>query len=301
MIPAIDNLFLIIIAAGLLAAAGCRMLVSGVLRERFLDQPNARSLHASPVPRSGGLAIQASIALAAAALLWADVSLPPAPFWIGWLIVVGVSLCDDMGHVSFILRFALQLAAVGILFAWLGPVLPWSWWFVLLAALALVWFINLFNFMDGMDGLAGVMGLTGAVTLAIIGMLQGDVGYASLLAVTGAAIAGFLVFNLPPARLFMGDSGSIGLGYFLGALAIVGVSRGLFGWPVPLLVFLPFLLDATWTLVKRVLRGVRPWEAHREHLYQRLVLHGWSARRVLVLVFPIMLAFQGLALFLALA
>jgi len=289
----------VVIAAGILSAAGCGVLLSKHLRQRFLDQPNARSLHSSPIPRSGGLAIQGSIGVAALAFTLLAVPLPGAPFWIGWLIIVGVSVRDDLAHVPVGVRLAAQLAAVAVLFLWLGAAMPVVWPIVLLAGLALVWFINLFNFMDGMDGLAGLMAVTGAFTLALAGMLQGDEAYALLLLAVGAAALGFLVFNWPPARLFMGDAGSVGLGYLLGALSLAGIARGLFDWIVPLLVFLPFALDASWTLAARVAKGARPWEAHREHFYQRLVLAGSPVRRVLVLEFLIMLLFQGLALFFA--
>lgn len=168
----------------------------------------------------------------------------------------------------------------------------------LLAGVLLVWFMNLFNFMDGMDGLAGLMTATGAACLAVAGLIQGDTAYALQLFVIVAVVGGFLFHNWPPARLFMGDAGSVGLGFLLGAMSLYGISRNVFGWPVPVLAFLPFVADATVTLIGRMCRGHRPWEAHREHLYQRLVLAGWPVRKVLVIEFLLMLVCQLAALLL---
>lgn len=287
---------LILAITALISAFSCRLLLWDRLRQRFLDHPNQRSLHSDPVPRSGGIAINASFALAAFMLGISGVNLPPVPFWLAWIAIVGVSLCDDLRPVPVAVRLFVQFLSVGVLFVWLGPAIFEHWLPAVLAGLVLVWFTNLFNFMDGMDGLAGLMAVSGAAVLGVAGILSGNVAYALLLFAIVAAVAGFLVFNSPPARLFMGDAGSVALGFLLGSLSLAGIADGVFDWYVPLLVFLPFIFDASWTLVSRLTRGHRPWEAHRQHFYQRLVIAGWPVRRVLVLEFAIMLVFQGLAL-----
>src|SRR5690606_40701725 len=111
-------------------------------------------------------------------------------------------------------------------------------------------------------------------------------------ATVSSAAGVFLIHNWPPARLFMGDAGSVGLGFLLGAMSLQGIERGVFGWWLPALAFLPFIADATFTLAGRLRRGHRPWEAHREHLYQRLVLAGRPVGKVLVIEFLLMLACQ---------
>lgn len=287
-------------AGVLLFALGASIALGYVLRadafrKRFLDHPNHRSLHRSPVPRSGGLAIHAAFG---GAILWFDfmsLPLPGAGFWLSWLLVVAVSAWDDLRHVPAAIRLVAHIAAVALLLWTLGGI-GTSLAMMVLAGAFLVWFVNLFNFMDGMDGLAGLMAATGAACLAIAGLLQGDTSYALLLLAIAATVGGFLFHNLPPARLFMGDAGSVGLGFLLGAMSFYGMSRNVFGWPVPVLAFLPFIADATYTLAMRMRGGHRPWEAHREHLYQRLVLAGWPVRKVLVIEFLIMLACQLAAL-----
>ncbi len=268
-----------------------RLLRSDSLRARFLDHPNHRSLHHVPVPRSGGLAIHAAFVIAVLVFMALSLPLPDAGFWAGWGLVVAVSAWDDLRHVPVGVRLASHVIAAGLLLWALAPASTPTL-AVLVTGGALVWFVNLFNFMDGMDGLAGLMAVTGSLCLAAAGLMQGDAGYALLAGVVAAAAGGFLFHNLPPARLFMGDAGSIGLGLVLGGLSLYGIFQGLFPWFVPLLTFLPFIADATCTLIVRILRRQRPWEAHREHVYQRLVLAGWPVTRVLVIEFLIMLACQ---------
>ncbi len=280
----------LLVTLGISAWLG-RLLRSGALRARFLDHPNHRSLHQVPVPRSGGLAIHAAFGIAVSCFVALSLPLPGAGFWAGWGLVVAVSAWDDLRHVPVGVRLVSHVVAAALLLSALAPS-GVSVLVVLIAGAALVWFVNLFNFMDGMDGLAGLMAVTGSLCLAVAGLMQGDAGYALLAGVVAAAAGGFLFHNWPPARLFMGDAGSIGLGFVLGGLSLYGIFRGVFPWVVPVLAFLPFIADATFTLIARILRGQRPWEAHREHAYQRLVLAGWPVSKVLVIEFLIMLACQ---------
>jgi UDP-N-acetylmuramyl pentapeptide phosphotransferase/UDP-N-acetylglucosamine-1-phosphate transferase len=162
--------------------------------------------------------------------------------------------------------------------------------------LAIAWTTNLYNFMDGSDGLAGGMAVIGFGTYASAAWIGGNVEFELLAWSIAAAAAGFLIFNFPPAKIFMGDVGSIPLGFLAGALGVAGWQREL--WPLwfPLVVFAPFIVDASVTLVRRVLRGERVWEAHRQHYYQRLILSGWSHRRTAVSEYGLMLLCGAAAL-----
>jgi len=262
---------------------------------RFMDHPNERSLHEAPVPRGGGLGILAGLAVAAVLLA----PLPPGMYWaVGLALALGVfSLLDDLYHLSPLVRFLVQGILAGVLVAqetwpahWPLPGdLPWppvmgitfGWLF-------LVWMANLYNFMDGMDGFAGGMAVIGFGALAILGWMGGDLHYALLCASIAAAAAGFLWFNFPPARLFMGDVGSAALGFLAAGLLLWADCAGLFPLWVGLLVFSPFIVDATVTLLRRLLRGEKVWEAHRSHYYQRLVQMGWGHRKTVLWEYGLM-------------
>jgi UDP-N-acetylmuramyl pentapeptide phosphotransferase/UDP-N-acetylglucosamine-1-phosphate transferase len=157
---------------------------------------------------------------------------------------------------------------------------------------------NLYNFMDGSDGLAGGMAAIGFGTLAVAAGLAGESSLAALCATVSLSALAFLHYNFPPARIFMGDAGSIPLGLMAASLGILGTYRGVWSWLFPLLIFSPFIADASITLVRRGLRGERVWHAHREHYYQRVVLMGLSHRRLALAAYALMLANAALALWL---
>ncbi|MTW19475.1 MraY family glycosyltransferase [Allochromatium palmeri] len=272
-----------------------------------LDHPNERSLHVAPVPRSGGLGVLAGVMLtllAAFGLGWMDGAL----VWIaGALILVAlVSFFDDLGDLSPLAR----LAAHGLAAGWLmlgglgwshldlpGVTLVFPGWLALvLTLLFVIWMINLYNFMDGMDGLAGGMAVFGFLTLAWLGWRGDEPVYALICLGVAAASAGFLASNFPPARIFLGDVGSSSLGLLAAALALWGAQLGLFALWVAWLAFSPFIVDATWTLLARLARGERVWEAHRSHHYQRLVLAGWSHRRTVLRAYGLMAALSACAI-----
>jgi UDP-N-acetylmuramyl pentapeptide phosphotransferase/UDP-N-acetylglucosamine-1-phosphate transferase len=150
--------------------------------------------------------------------------------------------------------------------------------------------LNLYNFMDGMDGLAGGMASIGFSALALLGWSAGDLPYSLCCAAVAAAAAGFLSGNLPPARIFLGDIGASSLGLLAAGLSLWGASAGLFPLWISWLVFSPFIVDATWTLLRRANHGERLWDAHRSHHYQRLVLAGWGHRRTLYWALALMVA-----------
>jgi UDP-N-acetylmuramyl pentapeptide phosphotransferase/UDP-N-acetylglucosamine-1-phosphate transferase len=274
------------LAVALLAA---RLLLSSAGRRIALDAPNERSLHRDPVPRTGGIAIAAGVA-ASCALVW-----PGLPVILGAAaLLAAVSFADDVLGLSTRVRLALHLGAAAAALAFdLEITAPLAF---VVFALALAWTANLYNFMDGADGLAGGMAVFGFGAYALAAHLVGASTLAALCASLAAASAAFLLFNWHPARLFLGDVGSVPLGFLAGALGLQGWSIG--AWPLwfPLLVFAPFMCDATLTLVKRLLRRERVWQAHREHYYQRLVRMGFGHRGTAVIEYAAMAACAGLAL-----
>lgn len=247
-----------------------------------LDQPNHRSLHTKLVPRTGGVAMMAGILLA-----WLLTDEP----WL-WItpvvLLLAISLLDDIHDLSVRWRLLAQL----IISASMTMVLlsDYPWWLQSLAILALIWMINLYNFMDGSDGLAGGMALFGFASYAAAAVLANEMQMAALIAaIVGASLA-FLLFNFHPARIFLGDGGSVPLGFLAGAIGVYGWRDEL--WPLwfPVLVFSPFIVDASATLLKRLLRGEKIWQAHRTHYYQRLIQLGWSHRRTAIAEYGLMLA-----------
>jgi len=202
-----------------------------------------------------------------------------------------VSLADDVRSLPVEVRLpAHAAAALVFVLAAAGPAITWpgGWLGSSLAVIGLVWAANLFNFMDGADGLAGGMAVLGFATFAV-GALQAGHGELALLCTAlASAAAGFLAWNFPPARVFLGDAGSIPLGFLAGALGCWGALAGAWSGWFPLLVFAPFVVDATLTLLRRMASGERFWLAHRTHLYQRVVLAGWSHRRLAAAAYALM-------------
>jgi UDP-N-acetylmuramyl pentapeptide phosphotransferase/UDP-N-acetylglucosamine-1-phosphate transferase len=236
-----------------------------------LDQPNARSLHARPVPRTGGMAVLLGAAVSlgfGAAELWLPMVLA--------LLLAVLSFVDDLYGIPTAVRLTGHVAAAGLL-VWyvLSPMYLLE---MAVLLLALAWITNLYNFMDGADGLAGGMATIGFATYALAAHVSGEVALAALSTSLSAGAAAFLLHNHHPARIFLGDVGSIPLGFLAGALGVVGWRND--AWPLwfPVLVFGPFIADATITLVRRLVRGERVWQAHRQHYYQRMVLMGLGHR-----------------------
>lgn len=274
-----------------LAVAGALRLA---VRSGMLAQPGPRASHRLPTPTGGGIGIVAGLCLLA--LLPALRQALPS-FWLvavvpGLALLGGVGWADDRRELSAVLRLLVQLAVSAWLLVCLEhwatrgatspglidhPVAFAFWW------LALTWVMNAYNFMDGSDGLAAGQGVFAACLLALLFILAGAPALALAACLVAAACLGLLPWNLPPARVFMGDAGSVPLGYALGALLLAGVLGGYLGLPVAILVLAPFLIDATLTLLTRALRGERWYNPHNSHVYQRLITAGWSHGRVLAL------------------
>jgi UDP-N-acetylmuramyl pentapeptide phosphotransferase/UDP-N-acetylglucosamine-1-phosphate transferase len=237
-------------------------------QRQILDHPNERSSHRQPTPRGGGLAVTPVVLLGWSVLSGIGAAAPGSLIVIGAAaLLLALSWRDDRVGLSALMRLIVQALAVtaGL---WAMPAgqslfhggLP-AWADRTMAGLAWLWFVNLYNFMDGIDGITGVE----TACLAAGLMLVGDA--APQAAVLGAAALAFLVWNWPPARIFLGDSGSIPLGYLTGWLLLRLADQG----HLPTALILPafYLADASLTLTRRALRREPVWQAHRQHLYQR--------------------------------
>jgi Fuc2NAc and GlcNAc transferase len=267
------------------------LLLTGLARElalkiSLLDLPNQRSSHSIPTPRGGGLGIVGAFLAGLLYLLSADVieiDRYTVSLLAGSLLVAGIGFWDDLRPLPAHYRFAVHLLAAALLVraglaqgysaGAAGLALLPQFLAGLLLVLAVVWSLNLFNFMDGVDGLAGMEGgfLAGAGTLLLF-MQSGGAEGMILLALAGACL-GFLIWNWPPARIFMGDVGSGFLGFVLAGLALqTSVFSG--ALPIYCWLILPavFVADATITLLRRLLRGEQWYAAHRSHAYQQAAL-----------------------------
>lgn len=276
--------------AGLCAFVVCWLVLAGLLHRRDalpMDHPNARSLHTAPTPRIGGIGIMAGLL---AASLWLT-GLNMLPALLGALALAAVSLVDDLRGLSVRVRFLAHFAAATAVLLALGV----SGWPLLIGLLAVVWMTNLYNFMDGSNGLAGGMAVIGFGMLGFAADWGGASDLAAFCIAIAAAALAFLRFNFPVARLFMGDAGSIPLGFLAAVLGWYGIQQGVWSWSVPLLVFSPFIVDASVTLIRRALAREKIWQAHRSHYYQRAILLGASHGQLAGAAWSLMLVMAGLA------
>ena len=285
----------------------------------LLDHPNARSLHAMPTPRTGGAAIIGSLFLGLiAARVFGLLGMRDGLSWPGWgpleswilgltMLLGFVSFMDDRGGVPIWIRLGCQFAVSGILALGAGLLFPvihlpflgtveLGWMGPTITILFLVWFTNLYNFMDGMDGFAGGMTTLGCGFMSYFAWETGHEFILVSALLLSAASAGFLTYNFPPARIFMGDVGSIVSGFLCGVLIVLGCRDGVFEVWVPFILFSPFILDATVTLIRRVWQGEKVWVAHQTHYYQRLVLSGWGHRRTVLAEYALMAFCGGVAM-----
>ncbi len=285
----------------------------------ILAHPNERTLHSMPTPQTGGLAVISSVVisliLAASVLAITQPSKAVLPkglasgsLWIvaSMLLIFVVSFIDDCVGLPVVLRLGVQAVSAFIIIGGVGltlssipipggPNIHFGIATIPVSVLVLLWMANLYNFMDGMDGFAGGMTFFGFGFLAYFGW-QAHFPVMLIIALFVAMAAlGFLTHNFPPARIFMGDAGSITVGFLAGTLMILGVRDGIFEIWVPTMIFSPFIMDATVTLIRRVFRRKKIWQAHREHYYQRLVLSGWTHRRTVLAEYGVMILCGGLA------
>ena len=236
------------------------------------DHPVERSLHQRPMLRVGGIAIWAGFLPVA---LLTPVPMPGGLAWLAaWAAVAAVSLADDWIGVRPAFRLGIQaLAAVAIAAVmasghWTHALALKNATFVAITAFAFVWSANLFNFMDGSDGLAAWMAACGFAAYGAAALVAGE--RADLYFALSAATLPFFVVNVPPARAFMGDGGSVPLGFLAAVFGLAGIQSE--SWPAwfPLLVFLPFITDTLVTIIRRIAKGEDLFRAHKTHYYQRL-------------------------------
>lgn len=293
------------------AAIGTGWLRGYALQRALVDVPNERSSHISPTPRGGGasVVVAASSALAfGGALDWICPEVVVG-LLVGGLAVGAVGFVDDRGHVPVHWRLLVHFAAGIWIVMWWSPVaaipvlgsevdLGYAGW--LLAILWVAWMLNLYNFMDGIDGIAGLEAVTVAAGAGGLLWAAGDNELALSTAIFGMASAGFLAWNWPPAKIFLGDVGSGFLGFAFGALALISNARGavvLWAWLILLGVF---VVDATVTLLRRLIRREKVYEAHRSHGYQRAALR-WHGHKTVVIAVGLINIFWLLPLAMAAA
>ncbi len=278
---------LVFAVTAVLSAAFTWSVLMWLRAKQIMDMPNARSSHDIPTPRGGGLAITPLIV--AGSSVWFGLYGGSAADWAmlsGAAILAAISWLDDRRTLPALPRFAVQIAVVATTLSLmpgshiLGGLLP-SGAEKIILGLAWVWFINLYNFMDGIDGITGVETISIAVGLLVIG---NGVAPAPIFAIIAATALGFLVWNWHPAKLFMGDVGSIPLGFMLGYWLLDATSLINNGWAVALILPALYWSDATFTLVRRALQRKAIWQAHREHFYQRATQGGWSHAKVSLMI-----------------
>jgi UDP-N-acetylmuramyl pentapeptide phosphotransferase/UDP-N-acetylglucosamine-1-phosphate transferase len=254
-----------------------------------LDLPNNRSLHRKPVPRSGGVALLLAFVTGFWASDW-SISL-----WLAVGLIAAVSWFDDQFVVPVLVRLSIHFIAAGLALHSTGFAAS-EVLLQLFVLVGIVWCSNLYNFMDGSDGLAGGMALFGFLVLAAAAKAAGADDVAIFCLCVSAGTFGFLLFNFQPARIFLGDIGSVTLGFVFSIVCIVGIARQIWPWWFPLVVFSPFVIDATVTLFARLLRGKNVFQAHDDHYYQRLIRMGWSHRQLALVEYFVMVSVAVIAL-----
>lgn len=263
-------------------------------RWRVLDIPNDRSLHTQPTPRTGGVAMLAGAGAGMFTTWQQGYAVADTPTILAILTLALLALIDDRHNLGAGLRLLVQTVVVAALL-YFNRLPDTPAMLLPIALLFLVWMINLYNFMDGMDGFAAGMAGIGFGTYTLLAWQAGHMEFALGCAIIAAAAAGFLLLNFPPARLFMGDSGSTVLGLLTGLVILQAHVAGILPLWLGMLVFSPFIVDASITLAARVLRGERFWMPHKSHYYQRLVQLGWGHRRTVLAEYTLMMACSGTA------
>jgi UDP-GlcNAc:undecaprenyl-phosphate GlcNAc-1-phosphate transferase len=278
-----------LLSSFILASLVVRLLASPRLARLVLDIPNDRSLHGEPTPRTGGVGL-----LFAAAGVWLAFGAPGmlATALLA-LILAAVFLIDDVRGLPVAVRLGSQFAAALAFVLVSGLEAPLM---LPLVIVAIAWSMNLYNFMDGSNGLAGGMTAIGFGAYAIAAEAAGARDLALAGTVIAGAALGFLIWNFDPARIFLGDAGSVTLGFLAAAIGVFGWQRTAWPFWFPVLIFSPFVLDASVTLVRRALRREALWQAHKSHYYQRLIRMGWGHRRTAIAAYALMLAVASTAL-----
>ena len=296
-----DLRYLSALAVFAVSLIGTRQLTHHLRRKGLMDIPNARSSHAVPTPRGGGIAVLFSMVLGFIYLYTQELSLFDGFFFLGLGLVASISFLDDRFTLSPALRFAVHILAVSLVIYSRGPILNAPLpeplllhWSFLAWPMTFIWFlgvINIYNFLDGIDGYAGAQAVV--VGLGIMMLYPSPAGMMTGCVII-AAVLGFLVFNWHPAKIFMGDVGAVSLGFTFAALPFYlstdHVEQGVFN--VALLLWF-FLADGSYTILRRLSKGEKIWLAHRSHLYQRLNIAGLSHSRIVISILPLQLMLIG--------
>lgn len=289
---------------------GVEALRAWAARGNALDIPNARSSHTQPTPRGGGLAIVVCtlIGLWALSLLLRNVLnvRMVIGYSLGAMLIAAVSWRDDLEPVSNRVRFGTHVVGALIVLFTVGwwkqvtlPLLPSFSLGLLGSVITLFWIVglvNVYNFMDGIDGLAGGQAVIAGAAWAVLGWWFNQWLVALPGILVAAASAGFLLHNWPPARIFMGDVGSAFLGFTFAVTAVIASFADPRLATAGVVLLWPFVFDATYTLFNRLRMGENIFQAHRLHLYQRLVIAGQTHRTVTLLYLVMMLVSAGCAM-----
>jgi UDP-N-acetylmuramyl pentapeptide phosphotransferase/UDP-N-acetylglucosamine-1-phosphate transferase len=298
LLTEIGMAFAVAFSVGIFASSWIitRWITACLVRRAILDHPNARSSHVTPTPRGGGLAVLIILIPLIAIINWHYDPTNNAVWAMlaGVVLLAVISWIDDLGHLSVLLRLAGHGVAVAVVLTMipenhllLQGHLP-LWADRILTGIAWVWFINLFNFMDGIDGLAGtetvMIGLGVFIIMLVIGSDGGKpaIAMALIALALAAATGGFLVLNWSPARVFLGDVGSVPLGFITGWMLLMLAMWGY--WLAALILPAYYLADATLTIVRRAMNKAPIWKAHSEHFYQHAVQRGFSHARVTLFI-----------------
>ncbi len=267
----------------------------GYLRDKqIVDRPNSRSMHQGDIPRGGGLVIVFMIIMAT--LILAIFDERSLFFFTFTLLIVGwaaLSWADDRLDLMPMLRLGVQVmlaVATVFLFGWIDRLLGYQLGVFgpILSVLGVLWMANLNNFMDGMDGLAASQAIVASITLGIWFLYLGDVQLAIICLVIFSASYAFLFWNWRPAKIFMGDVGSITVGAIYATLIILAANRHDLPILSLLLIFAVFIVDATITILNRIRRGEQFWLPHRSHFYQRAGLLGISHAKIVMIAICLM-------------
>lgn len=281
------NLIITLGAATLLTVAGVEIYRRWSLSREVLDVPNERSSHVVPTPRGGGLVVVLVVIVSLLAFSGTSGRGLSFGFYFGALVVAGISLVDDLRGISPFVRLFFHAVAAGAVVFGFDIAAPGAessvvvWGERIVFFVWIVWLINAYNFMDGIDGIAALQAVVAGVAWLAAGLLMAAPHSAFLGGITAAASLGFLLLNWQPAKIFMGDVGSAFLGFVFASLPIAAAREadGTSGWTVLFLGVMfvwMFVFDSVLTFLRRLLRGEKVWKAHREHLYQRLVIKGRS-------------------------
>lgn len=312
MDPEILRAISLVAGAFIVTWAGVGAFRSWSVRRQLLDIPNERSSHSQPTPRGGGLVIALVGLIGYVSIAWLFDAPFSAGYFIGATLVALVSWLDDLYSLPFwarlIVHVGAALALVSDLGVWHTLPVPFGFDDLHIGTIAggfvtvlwVVWFLNAYNFMDGIDGIAGLQSVIAGAAWTAVGAILGLYGLATFAALFTAVSFAFLIHNWPPARIFMGDVGSAFLGFTLAAIPLVARKEAQADHTAFLLLAIMFVwffvFDTVYTFVRRAINGEKVWQAHRSHLYQRMVIRGMSHRSVTLIYGSAALALASAAL-----